>query len=222
MRGAEVKKIVLHPFVCADWSGKKGEDEFPLRSLAAPCPGDEGRGEGGLIRQAVSRDGFRFSSLHRGLPVPALVPPDNRTSTRDPFLRRGPNGVYHLVATDGQRVGRSPSILYWSSKDLVHWSPMRRLPVMEALATDVIFTWAPEWVWDERNEEFMVFWATFFREGRGHFAPCDTKSGTAPTSRRHVFWHARTKVLFGPCESLPWAWVWKVASSAVHARWAAW
>lgn len=85
-------------------------------------------------------------------------------------------------------MGRSPDILYWESTNLVSWSPMRRLPVMESLKDDIIFTWAPEWVWDEERKEYLVFWATFFRHWQGT-AGCDNHTNI---DRRHLFWSSRT------------------------------
>ena len=133
-------------------------------------------------------------------PPPARIPttPPTHTLTRpaplvlraarDPFVRLAPDGVYRMVATDGATVGRSPDILYWESTNLVDWSPMRRLPVMASLKDDIIFTWAPEWVWDEERKEYLVFFATFFRHWQGA-AGCDNHTNIG---RRHLFWSVRT------------------------------
>ena len=109
-------------------------------------------------------------------------------AARDPFVRLAPDGVYRMVATDGATVGRSPDILYWESTNLVDWSPMRRLPVMASLKDDIIFTWAPEWVWDGERKEYLVFFATFFRHWQGA-AGCDNHTNIG---RRHLFWSVRT------------------------------
>ena len=75
---------------------------------------------------------------------------------RDPCLLRGPDETYHLVWTtawQGQTIG------YASSKDLVHWSAQRALPVM-AHEPAAINCWAPEIVWDAKRSEFLIFWAS--------------------------------------------------------------
>ena len=49
---------------------------------------------------------------------------------RDPFIGFGPDGVYHLLATDGWA---SPAILHAVSADLSTWSSPELIPVMSAV-----------------------------------------------------------------------------------------
>ena len=144
---------------------------------------------GEQVQFALSRDGRVFENLnHNGTPVAALLP-RNGTSVRDPFVRRSPgDNLYHLVATNGAGFGNTPTILHWSSPDLVQWSPQATLAVMAPLAADLAYTWAPEWVWDAERGEHIVFWATQWRAGREHFAARCTNSNTA----RFTFWAVRT------------------------------
>ena len=97
---------------------------------------------------ALSRDGRKFTTLNGGRAIAALNPARG-ASVRDPFVRRSPlDGLWHLVATNGDGFGGTDTILHWSSRDLVHWSGMRVLEVMKKYKAQVANTWAPEWVWD--------------------------------------------------------------------------
>jgi beta-xylosidase len=71
------------------------------------------------------------------------------------------------------------SVGYASSRDLLHWSPQRALPVM-AHEPDALNAWAPEVVWDERRGEFLIFWASTIP---GRFPDTD-KSGDGKYNHR--------------------------------------
>lgn len=48
---------------------------------------------------------------------------------------------------------------YAESKDLVHWTEQRAIPVLENEPA-ARNAWAPEAVWDEAHREWIIFWAT--------------------------------------------------------------
>jgi hypothetical protein len=110
------------------------------------------------LHYAVSRDGSHWSTLNGGFPV-------LNTSTvgglRDPFLNRGPDNRFHMVATNGANFGGDSSILAWSSTDLITWAAESVVNVMgpsffpKGQIGDV---WAPEWHADPAGG-YMVFWA---------------------------------------------------------------
>ena len=75
---------------------------------------------------------------------------------RDPFLWRDTNGLFHLVWTMGWS---GNAIGYANSKDLMHWSEQRALPVM-AGEPSTLNCWAPETFWDERSGQYLIFWAS--------------------------------------------------------------
>ena len=82
-------------------------------------------GEDGL-HLAASTDGYRWEKLGGGASY--LTPSVGKAKLmRDPCIVRGPDGVYHMVWTSGWNEN---GIGYASSKDLVHWTPQRELPVM--------------------------------------------------------------------------------------------
>lgn len=75
---------------------------------------------------------------------------------RDPSIVQGPDGVFHMVWTSSwyDRI-----IGYASSRDLIHWSEQKAIPVMmdEPTAENC---WAPELFYDEPSHTYYIFWAT--------------------------------------------------------------
>ena len=111
-------------------------------------------GQDGL-HLAGSRDGYRWDKLGGGASF--LTPAVGKEKLmRDPCLLRGPDGLYHMVWTCSWN---DRAIGYASSRDLLHWSPQRALPVM-AHEPDALNAWAPEVVFDEARSKFLIFWAS--------------------------------------------------------------
>lgn len=112
-------------------------------------------GEDGL-HLAWSADGYQWEALNEGRSYLAPVIGSKEKLLRDPCIARGPDGTFHLVWTSGWW---EHGIGYASSRDLIHWSEQRELPVMahEPTARNC---WAPEIVWDAARGEFLIFWAT--------------------------------------------------------------
>jgi beta-xylosidase len=111
-------------------------------------------GEDGL-HLAASADGYHWDKLNGGNSY--LVPKVGKSKLmRDPCIVRGPDGTYHMVWTSGWNEN---NIGYASSKDLVHWSEQKELPIM-AHEAGVLNAWAPEIVYDEPHGEFVIFWAS--------------------------------------------------------------
>jgi hypothetical protein len=111
-------------------------------------------GQDGL-HLAWSRDGYTWESLNGGASI--LTPKVGKEKlVRDPCVARGPDGTYHMVWTSGWW---EKGIGYASTKDFVTWTEQRQLPVMEHEPT-ARNSWAPEIWWDDRREEFVIFWAS--------------------------------------------------------------
>ncbi|MBX3735064.1 MAG: glycoside hydrolase family 43 protein [Candidatus Didemnitutus sp.] len=137
------------------------------------------------FRLAWSRDGFAFEMLNGGKPL--LTPTagaGEKKLMRDPCLYRGPDGTWHLVWTTGW-TGRD--IGYTSSKDLVHWSEQKTLPVMahEPRAQNC---WAPEIVWDDARQRYLIFWSTTIL---GKFR--ETELSNTKPERNHRIYATTTK-----------------------------
>lgn len=114
---------------------------------------------------ALSTDGRHWTSLNNNNPV-------WEQQMRDPYMRRGPDGLWRILATGGgrgidrEKVG--PSCLYATSKDLVHWQVESALPLMKdvrneagALARNI---WAPEWFYDDKTKEYVLIWSSSFED----------------------------------------------------------
>lgn len=138
-------------------------------------------GEDGL-HLAASDDGYRWHKLNGGNSY--LTPKVGKSKLmRDPCIVRGPDGTYHMVWTSGWNEN---NIGYASSKDLIHWSGQKELPVM-AHEKDVLNAWAPEIVYDEQHGEFLIFWASTVP---GKFAATD---GTSEEKYNHRMYSTTTR-----------------------------
>ncbi|MBE5950113.1 MAG: 1,4-beta-xylanase [Lachnospiraceae bacterium] len=120
---------------------------------------------------SLSEDGLHWNDLNNGQPV--LVSDLGEKGVRDPFLVRDEkNGCFYLIATDcriasgkGWGVAQfegSKDIIVWKSEDLVHWSkPWNCTVAIEESGC----AWAPEAIYDEEKDAFLVFWASMTKLG---------------------------------------------------------
>ena len=113
-----------------------------------------GNSEDGL-HLAYSYDGLTWNTLKDGKSfLSATVGKDKLM--RDPSICQAPDGTFHMVWTSSwtDRI-----IGYASSKDLIHWSEQKAIPVMmhEPTAHNC---WAPELFYDEPSKTYYIFWAT--------------------------------------------------------------
>ena len=113
------------------------------------------------LHLALSTDGRHWTPLAGNEPIW-----DQRL--RDPFIRRAPDGVWHLMAT-GRAAGdprneRRPVCLHATSRDLITWDTVESLPLMDgAIDPDgrkARNIWAPEWFLDRETGEFFLFWSS--------------------------------------------------------------
>ncbi|MCU4677195.1 glycoside hydrolase family 43 protein [Catenovulum sp. 2E275] len=114
----------------------------------------------------LSEDGKNWRALNNAEPV--LVSKLGEKGVRDPYIIRShDNQKFFMIATDlsinlnpdwgRAQTAASQSIVVWESQDLVNWSEPRLVKVAPDNAG---CTWAPEAVWDEENQTYMVFWAS--------------------------------------------------------------
>ena len=101
---------------------------------------------------------------------------------RDPSIARGPDGTYHLVFTSAWKGTRSFG--YASSRDLIHWSDERSIPVMQNEPTTVN-VWAPELFYDETSQQFIIIWASTI--------PFRFPKGEEPEDNNHRMYYTTTK-----------------------------
>ncbi len=111
-------------------------------------PADEG------LRYIYSKDGVKWDSIPGTWLKPEI---GNEKVMRDPSMVRSPDGVYHLVWTTSWK--GDLGFGYANSKDLIHWSEEKMIPVMKNEPTTVN-VWAPEIFYDDDKAEFVVVWAS--------------------------------------------------------------
>lgn len=105
------------------------------------------------LRFLYSNDGLHWTRIDTTFLKPAV---DDKVM-RDPSIVQGPDGTFHLVFTSAWK--GTKTFGYASSKDLIHWSEQRTLPVMAHEATTVN-VWAPELFYDDENQQFIIIWAS--------------------------------------------------------------
>ncbi|MDO5294225.1 MAG: glycoside hydrolase family 43 protein [bacterium] len=122
--------------------------------------------DGEQIHFSISKDGLHWKDLNRSKPI--LYSHVGEKGVRDPFIVRHPKTkTFYLIATDLRIASKkgwdaairqgSKSIIVWESKDLIHWSEERSCQVGVENAGCV---WAPEAIYDQEKEAFLVFWAS--------------------------------------------------------------
>ena len=117
------------------------------------------------LHVALSTDGRHWTPLNDNKPI-------WEQRVRDPYVRRGPDGLWRILSTGGggpedrQKVG--PSCTYITSNDLIHWQVEGALPLMKgvrdesgALAGNI---WATEWFYDAKTGEYVLIWSSSFKD----------------------------------------------------------
>jgi hypothetical protein len=155
--------------------------------------GFKGNSEDGVYL-AVSPDGFAWKMIHGGKPV--LAESVKGELMRDPFLQRGPDGLFRMVWTWGWR---DRTIGFSTSSDLVHWGPQQQLPVM-ANEPGALNVWAPALYYEAAAKRWLIFWSSTIP---GRFPGDDAGDG----GLNHRIWSTTTtdfnsftpaKVFFDP------------------------
>lgn len=139
-----------------------------MRYLFVHFTGESQDGE--QVYFALSRDGLHWKDLNGGEPV--LRSEIGEKGVRDPFILRSKlDGRFYIIATDlriasgkswaeVKRTG-STKMVIWQSEDLVNWSQ----PWMADMAVPGAgCVWAPEAVYDPKQEAYLVFWASNVKE----------------------------------------------------------
>lgn len=133
------------------------------------------------LHLAHSHDGEEFTPVNGGRPVLRGTVSTGRL--RDPFIGIGPDGLFHLLATDGWT---SPSIVHATSADLVDWSEQRLIPVMARVA-GALNAWAPEFFHDPNTALYHLIWSSVVEPG-GSAEGRDFEH----ISQDHRIWHCTT------------------------------
>ena len=160
---------------------------FPLQSVTAQNNQDaylfsyfKGNGDG--LHLAYSYDGFTWKALNNDSIF--LKPAAGKDKLmRDPCIIRGADNKFHMVWTVSWN---EKGIGYARSKDLIHWSKQKYIPVMQH-EDSALNCWAPEITYDEKTKEYMIYWATTIP---GRFSKGDS---TGDSRYNHRMYYTTTK-----------------------------
>ena len=133
------------------------------------------RTEAEALHLALSEDGFSFEAVNENRPV--LSGAVNRCTLRDPFIIRGRDGTFHLLATDGWG---SPNIVYAKSDDLISWSEQLAIPAMADIP-GARNAWAPEAFFGREDGLTRVIWSS------------TVSTDLADDTRDHRIWACETE-----------------------------
>lgn len=115
------------------------------------------------IRFAVSDDGYNFSPLKGNAPI--ITQTKGTLSCRDPYIFKGEDGYYYLIATDmdastNEWWGNSKTMVLWRSRDLVTWTDETIIDMTKLLPNnDINRCWAPQVIWDNEKKQYMVYFS---------------------------------------------------------------
>ncbi len=160
---------------------------------------DGGRsGQAAGLHLAYSYDGLKWTALNDDRPL--LVPQVGKDKLmRDPSICQGPDGTFHMVWTSSWH---DRIIGYASSKDLVHWSEQRAIPVMmhEPTARNC---WAPELTYSAQEDLFYIYWATTIPDRHSPIEGMDEREGGLNhriylTTTRDFVTFSETRLWFDP------------------------
>lgn len=114
-----------------------------------------------------SEDGLHWEKLNENQPI--LENLESDLGVRDPHIIRSPEGdKYWIIGTDLHAEGggeggsgwdqqnASQNLVVWESDDLVNWSDQR---IVFAGFEDAGNVWAPEAIYNEKTDEYYVYWA---------------------------------------------------------------
>lgn len=144
-------------------------------------PGQDG------LHLLYSYNGFNWIDI----PGSRLAPAIGGKIMRDPSIRQGPDGTFHLVWTSAWKGDKGFG--YASSRDLIHWSAERFIPVMEH-APSTVNVWAPELCYDHENNQFLIIWSST--------VPNQFPKGAEEENNNHRLYYTTTRdfVTFAPAK----------------------
>lgn len=153
-------------------------------------------GQDGL-HLAYSFDGLNWAELNNGQSF--LKPEVGKDKLmRDPCIYYGKDKRFHMVWTSGwwdRYIG------YASSEDLIHWSKQDTVPVMEKEPA-ALNSWAPEISYDDKSDNYIIFWATTIPGRHKEVATSEREKGLNHriyyTTTRDFKTFSETKMFFNP------------------------
>lgn len=114
------------------------------------------------LSYAISLDGYHFNALNGGRSV--WKSSVGTECLRDPYIFKGEDGLYHLLATDMKSsLGWSSNrhLLSAKSTDLVHWFDETQIKIANEypLMQGADRAWAPQAIYDAEKDSYMIYFA---------------------------------------------------------------
>ena len=114
------------------------------------------------LSYAVSLDGYHFTALAGGNAV--WKSSVGTECLRDPYIFKGEDGLYHLLATDMKSSlgwNSNRDLLSAKSTDLIHWFDETSIKIANAYPsmTGADRAWAPQAIYDPQAQSYMIYFA---------------------------------------------------------------
>ena len=119
------------------------------------------------IHLAVSEDGYNFTPLNDNKPV--ITQHKGKKCVRDPYIFKGQDNCYYIIGTDmrcEEGWESNHALVTWKSVDLINWTDETIIDIKE-MGEEFRHTtraWAPQAIWDEENDAYMIYWAHSTKE----------------------------------------------------------
>jgi len=135
------------------------------------------------LYMALSDDGYSFTDINDGKPVIGGDTIALQKGIRDPYIMRGPDGLFYLAMTDlhifaqkagyrdteWERDGReygwgnNKGLVLMKSKDLINWSRANlRVDMAFPGYENIGCAWAPELIYDDKEDKIMMYFTMRF------------------------------------------------------------
>jgi len=139
------------------------------------------------LYMALSKDGYSFTDINHAKPVIAGDTIAEQKGIRDPYIYRGPDGMFYMALTDlhiyGQKAGyrstewdrdgkaygwgNNNGLVLMKSRDLIHWShQVLRVDKAFPELAGIGCAWAPEIIYDEKAKKMMIYFTMRFGNGK--------------------------------------------------------
>ncbi|ORX46831.1 Six-hairpin glycosidase [Piromyces finnis] len=114
------------------------------------------------LSYAVSTDGYHFKALNNGKEV--WKSSVGTGCLRDPYIFKGKDGYYYLLATDMKSAlgwNSNRNILSAKSSDLIHWTNESSIEIANKypLMQGADRAWAPQAIYDPEKDSYMIYFA---------------------------------------------------------------
>ena len=114
------------------------------------------------LSYAVSTDGYNFKALNGGRAV--WQSSAGTECLRDPYIFKGEDGLYYMLATDMKSSlgwNSNRNLLSAKSTDLVHWFDETSIEIANkySIMQGADRAWAPQAIYDPEKDEYMIYFA---------------------------------------------------------------